>query len=651
MRATRLGKGAACCALLLACAGSRSRPTPASRPSVPPSALRDTQTSPREALLQGSIRDVAGHPIPDARVTAIELPRALDSKMWTSWSDRDGTFAIHVPPGRYSVTVTADALEATFAGSFEVDGRAGSPLKIAMVEGRRQIRGSVRLQGGLPASFAEVTLRPIGADRANVFLLRTDAAGAFSIFVPAARTYKVRAELAPYAGVETMIELDAPDSDVMLTLGKERVSVPPSGRARAWLKQHASPIVVPDGDPSSASASKDVSDLALLGDMVRDARIVALGDNPHNASELFRLRHRLTRYLIEHRGFDTIAMEVNWPEADEIDAYLQSGKGDLPALLAGLHFWTTDTTEMLETLRWLRRHNESAEHKVHVRGIDMQHTALSARALSQFFEEPPRRLGLTLRAQVLALLERFARGSAAAAYEGLSAQEIEDARATLEVLGDVLRRSSMRPLPARASRSAALLRHARLLVQADDDFHDPSSRDQAMLDNFDALLASSDRARVVLWAHSWHVSFEQVPERTVGMSLREKYGQDYIAVGTHFLRGSFRAWDWTLGKRFDRGVREFELGRAAPDSLEGVLSEFGEHAFLVDLRGARDTDPSPVAAWLRQPVKTRSIGSAFESDRASYEYISPALAYDALIQVDHVHAAHPTATGVRLPEE
>ncbi len=72
--------------------------------------------------------------------------------------------------------------------------------------------------------------------------------------------------------------------------------------------------------------------------MVSDATVVGLGRSTHGAHELGALTHRIFRFLVEHPGFRSLAIEENCTTGIPIDEYLRpAGAGDLRALLADAH--------------------------------------------------------------------------------------------------------------------------------------------------------------------------------------------------------------------------------------------------------------------------------------------------------------------------
>ena len=64
-------------------------------------------------------------------------------------------------------------------------------------------------------------------------------------------------------------------------------------------------------------------DLKPLLRRIGDARVVLLGEATHGTSEFYRMRERISRELIEHKGFYFIAIEGDWPDAARIDHYVR----------------------------------------------------------------------------------------------------------------------------------------------------------------------------------------------------------------------------------------------------------------------------------------------------------------------------------------
>src|SRR3954452_20536279 len=59
-------------------------------------------------------------------------------------------------------------------------------------------------------------------------------------------------------------------------------------------------------------------------DRYGDARVVLLGEASHGTSEFYRARAAISRRLIEHHGFNIVAVEADWPDAAHLDRYVRS---------------------------------------------------------------------------------------------------------------------------------------------------------------------------------------------------------------------------------------------------------------------------------------------------------------------------------------
>lgn len=57
-------------------------------------------------------------------------------------------------------------------------------------------------------------------------------------------------------------------------------------------------------------------------------------------------------------GLRLFALEANFAEKLAINDYVTAGAGDPLDALAGIHFWTWDTEEVLALIEWLRNFNE-----------------------------------------------------------------------------------------------------------------------------------------------------------------------------------------------------------------------------------------------------------------------------------------------------
>ncbi|MBO3748424.1 erythromycin esterase family protein [Streptosporangiaceae bacterium NEAU-GS5] len=141
-----------------------------------------------------------------------------------------------------------------------------------------------------------------------------------------------------------------------------------------WLRDNAHRLRTLDPEDD------DFSDLEPLRAVVGDARVVAIGESTHRIHEFYRVRHRLTRFLVAELGFTAMVMESGFPEGLAVDDWIAGGPGDLDELLRqGITYHMGKCAEMRGQLEWMRRHNAAHDRRVHFYGMDLPDSAASAR--------------------------------------------------------------------------------------------------------------------------------------------------------------------------------------------------------------------------------------------------------------------------------
>ena len=116
------------------------------------------------------------------------------------------------------------------------------------------------------------------------------------------------------------------------------------------LQQIAHPLRTPVADTNT-------SDLQPLKEILKDVRILGLGESTHGTREIFQFKHRLTRFLVEEMGYRVFTIEAGLEPCRNIDDYVMMGKGDKHRALSSQGYWTWDTAEVMDMIDWMRGHN------------------------------------------------------------------------------------------------------------------------------------------------------------------------------------------------------------------------------------------------------------------------------------------------------
>lgn len=606
---------------LAACA---HEPPPAA--PAPPPKPAPAPATPAGELLEGRVTGPEGQPLAGVLV-ALVTPGGAEAQAPVAWarSQPDGRFRLTgVPAGRYGLTATTTGLAASYHAGIELAaGARGAELPVRLAAGGVTLSGTVRARDGGPLPGAELRAARYSEEEADVFYAFADAQGRYAMTLPEARYILTAAAPGHYPeqkGVE-------PGASRTVDLALEvDVPLPPTAVADAvaWLKRQAFAVATPE-------AGRGFQDLAPLGALIGEARVVALGEATHGTREFFQMKHRVLEYLVSELGFTVFAIEAFYPESLAVNDYVLSGKGDPAQALAGLGFWTWDTEEVLEMIRWMRRWNEDPRHtrKVRFYGFDMQSPPRAVRHVLGYLQRVDPAYAREL-APVLAPLR-------APAATGSYGQQPAQVRAAVSAaLARLVARFSAdrQGWVARSGEAswAVARQHAVVAAQGEAMLASDSGvaiRDRAMADNVQWLLAQEPPGtRMVLWAHNGHVSKAgYTGVESMGVHLARALGRQLVVLGFAFHRGGFRAVEMPMGPASK--LRDFDVGPAQPGSLDATLASAGLQAAIVDLRPASGT----VAAWLDKPHATRSIGAGYGEalDAAFHQSLKVREHYDGLI--------------------
>lgn len=128
----------------------------------------------------------------------------------------------------------------------------------------------------------------------------------------------------------------AQNVDPLAPQGNEEVIV-------GWLRQNAIPI-------QHVEAGNGFADLQPLKHILRDVRIVGLGEATHGTREFFQFKHRLLEFLVTEMDFNTFTLEASYSACQDINEYVLYGEGDRATVLSGQGYIPWDTEEFSEML-------------------------------------------------------------------------------------------------------------------------------------------------------------------------------------------------------------------------------------------------------------------------------------------------------------
>ena len=410
--------------------------------------------------------------------------------------------------------------------------------------------------------------------------------------------------------------------------------------AQIWIKQHA--IVLKTTDPQAS-----LDDLLPLKALIGTASLVGLGEATHGSHEFFTMKHRLLEFLVKKMGFTMFAMEGSWSAGELINRYIVQGQGDAGKVLQLFHFWTWNTQEVLDLLKWMRAYNADPTHfqKISFAGFDCQLIEPNTyESVTHYLQsvDPPRVATVAALYQGLRPDPAVSMGKYEVAYHQLPQSTLQryvtQARQVYDLLTQqqaaYVKRSSPQAFALAVQEARVIMQHAQLFSANSDEAG--GFRDKAMAENITWLHEQTQNGKkLVLWAHDGHIATGEQP--AMGSYLRERYGANYLAVGMSFYEGSFNAVG--LG---DKGqstpVQHFDVQLSDPGSYNDTLGHLGLSLYALDLRHLPD---GAADQWLQVPHNFAMIGAGNDSRRESYMNLLFLPHYfDVLIHIQKVSASH-----------
>lgn len=374
--------------------------------------------------------------------------------------------------------------------------------------------------------------------------------------------------------------------------------------------------------------TNDLSDLAdALGEVIGDAQVVCLGENVHGGAQLYQLRHRMLRVLVQHFGFTAFVWESGLPEGLAVNRWIHDGQGAITDVARdGITWGLGRCKEMHTQLCWMRDNNTSAAHPVNFYGMDIPGWGVDpGAAVAACLARLPAQPGDD------ELLARADMGPVVAAPTAKGAT-------TADVSAQL--RQGIAQLVDRAERAAnnTALQCARGASQVVDFLTDGlypapgrNFRNEVMADNIRWILEREDR--IFVSAHNVHLQRTASFDGTapIGMLLADDLGDATVIIGTTRGAGPVPDIDLTAppAQRFANAVAE--LPPPPPHTLDALLDTAGA-LHLTDLRRVPETLLAPVTAMYGQHALI-DIDPSRSFDAAIHlRNISPVTGVDDLLQ-------------------
>ena len=436
--------------------------------------------------------------------------------------------------------------------------------------------------------------------------------------------------------------------------------------AAGWEDETAS-VAAPDKPAATLSelifqssehfATVDHVNLDKLLARIGDSRLVLLGEASHGTAEFYDMRARITRELIEKKGFTGVAVEADWPDAAHFDHYIHGTSPD--PLLESTPFsrfpnWMWANHSVLEFIHWLKAHNEktaSTENKVGFYGLDLYSLSSSIEAVLTYLEAVDPGTAEVARMRY-GCLTPWASDPALYGRVAMTKPYRTCEDGVIATLQDLLKKR-LDYSAADGKRFFDAAQNARLVANAERYYRTMyyaesnswNQRDEHMFDTLQSVLKfRGPHSKVVIWEHNSHIGDARATEMSargelnVGQLVRQKYGDAAYIIGFGTDHGTVAAASEWGGPMEVKQVRPSHI-----DSYERVCHEVQTDNFLLPLR-------YPLLEITREKLLQerleRAIGVIYRPEaelQSHYFYASLPRQFDEYIWFDETRAVEPLA--------
>ncbi|OAP65312.1 hypothetical protein AYL99_01284 [Fonsecaea erecta] len=343
-------------------------------------------------------------------------------------------------------------------------------------------------------------------------------------------------------------------------------------------------------------------------DWLGQYQVVLLGDASHGTSEFYAARAEITKRLIKEHGFQCVALEADWPDAEAMDHYVRRWPGQHPdpvkearnkeSPFQRFPTWMWRNREMQDLVHWMRDHNEGlpSEEKAGVYGLDLYSMGSSMSSVIEYLQNIDPEMAKEARERYAGLQRwvnrehQYGRKMLQSKYaEHLKSCEEDVIKLLLDLLRKRLEYSAKINDGERfhsAEQNAVLVADAEAYYRK-MYYSDAASWNLRDLHMFGALKRLLDfrKCKTVVWAHNSHLGDArytdmgaQREELNLGQLCRENLS-DVVLVGCGTHEGTVAA-----AHEWGGDMQIMNVNPSLEDSWEYVAHSTKLSRFLLDMR-------------------------------------------------------------------
>lgn len=395
----------------------------------------------------------------------------------------------------------------------------------------------------------------------------------------------------------------------------------------------------------TTKAGNGFEDLDKLQEILKDKKIVAMGEATHGTKEFFEMKHRMFEFLVEKMGYRLFAIEAEFGGAQDVNDYILYGKGNAEDTIKSMKFWTWSTEEVVDMVDWMRKYNENPEHKTKIKfyGFDMQSGDKNSARVLEYIKKVDNNKLSEFKGKLSDVNDKL---------YSLDKEKLENIKKGTEQLKNIFEEKKQDYInKSSISEYEKVLQDLNVINQCVEYViitktegwgKASNTRDHYMAQNAKWILNYEKQFgndKIMLWAHNGHITKKISNYKSMGQNLKEMFNDEYYAIGFDFYQGSFRAIPCdSRGQTIGSGLAKFNISSSDSNSFAYSFEKTGVPLSFIDFKSASKN--TNVSAWLSQKQLIHSIGAIYNGRPNQWMLPEvPIESYDGLIFVKKTTAA------------
>jgi protein-L-isoaspartate(D-aspartate) O-methyltransferase len=435
-------------------------------------------------------------------------------------------------------------------------------------------------------------------------------------------------------------------------------------------------VTLPELIYDSSEHFSDIESANLDGllERIGDSRVVLLGEASHGTAEFYDMRARITRELIENKGFTIVAIEGDWPDAEIIDDYIRhvgrinEQKRTSKKPFTGYPSWMWANHSVRDFTRWLKEYNQSTvsgKDQVGFYGLDLYNLFGSIDAVLEYLQDVDAKAAEAARWHYGCLRpwahdpSLYSRDMQSGRFHGCGYEVFAVLQELRNKRVHYIHNHRDNDIESHRQRYFKAVQNAQLAINGERYFrtmYDSSNeswnqRDYSMFETLRSVMAFHGKtSKAVVWAHNSHIGDARATERNehnefnLGQQVRETFADSAYLIGFATDHGTVAA-----ASEWGGPMQVMQIPPSSRDSYGYLFHQVKADNFLLPLRdtGSRNPKQDETRKRLLTERLQRAIGTTYDPAdelKKHYSHASLPRQFDELIWFDETRAVKPLHT-------